>query len=65
MTWNIFVLMGIIKEKLYVERQGWRKQRCSTCSSGAACENNNSEQDAAAQPRTGAAEVDAGCVFRV
>ncbi len=29
MTWNISLLMGIIKGKLCVDRQGWPKQRCS------------------------------------
>ncbi len=38
LTLNIFILMGIIKQRLYVERQGWLKQRCNRSSRGRLCE---------------------------
>ncbi len=47
--------MGIIKGKLFAERQGWQEQHCSR---NAAPVNNNSEPDSAAQRRRNAAEAD-------
>ncbi len=50
--------MGIIKEQLFVERQGWQKQRYNR---NAACVDNTCKQDEAAH----AAKAHTGCVDKV